>query len=73
MQLIYHEKYHMRLVLMQQSTCNASYSNMHNIQYQVLGVIMDQMQPTYQLINTRMHVSMIIFAMEQKKQMGIII
>jgi len=61
----------MMLFLMQKSACNAHYSTIHMIQCQVLGIIIDPMQPTCQSINTSLHASMIIFAMDSK--MGIII
>ena len=61
MHLIYHEKYHIWLVLMQESSCNASYSNMH-IDMVLLSVIIKLMQPTYHHVDINICAYMITHA-----------
>lgn len=54
----------------EKSPCDASYSNMNNIQCQVLGTLIDPTQPTCQLINTKMQASMIFFVADLAIKLG---
>ena len=65
MHLIYHEKYHMMLVLMRKSICNASYPIMHIVRL-ILSVIIKPVQPTYHQVNIDMPAYMIIHATNPK-------